>query len=843
MADFQGDSSTSFHDSHEIPEKRRKLDDEPLIIELNEHPKVETVAEAETFRSDTKNFDGNSTNEQKTSSESPTSSTAVVEPSPCESDWNNTYLSTAWIFREFTKGTNPRQIVNTLFPNLQIPSDINDTDFYLKLLAEYLDSSPKRQKISSINTLDDAVELIRNSKKILVLTGAGVSVSCGIPDFRSRDGIYARLHADYPELSEPQFMFDINFFNENPHPFFKFAREIYPGEYKPSRSHRFIARLEQTNRLLRNYSQNIDTLESIAGIKRVLHCHGSFDTATCTTCQYHVPCDTIKADIFNQIVPRCPICYNPEEEEEDTVRAKMKSIMKPDIVFFGENLPDHFHRQMATDKNEVDLVIVIGTSLKVKPVSSIPDAIPGNIPQILINRERLSSFVFDVELLGDCDKIISELSRKLGGEFEDLFDEELGKLSEVTEIPGLAWLNDFKHLDNSSFKTSVNNDSLTKLHREDNLQQKDLATCSKMEVEETAESSEKRIAEEIEERAGLSLKDSIEAEQIAESSDQILKEVEETAESSEKNSTKNAESSDQNFDEVAENAFIKKAEVTAESPEKIPGVVGEIAGSSEKIFTGDVGKTVESPKKTSGDVEQIAESSQKTSARDVGKAAESPEKISGDVGKTVESSEKISEDVERTAESSEKTSAGDVEKTAESSEKISEDAKEIAESSEKTLKVSTKEFGSDQNKKEEFREEHLCVNDLSSTNSPIRLGQSVSDLLPNGCFYFNQPSQYIFAGAEISVGDLVYISDSSDQSESGDEETTILSRDHKLETTTVPTDPSSSSDLLGCDSFTAALITPNKFDEKDVETEASTSSSNPVNYDLDRVNLMTSTSK
>lgn len=94
----------------------------------------------------------------------------------------------------------------------------------------------------------------------------------------------------------------------------------------------------------------------------------------------------------------------------------------------------------------------------------------------------------------------------------------------------------------------------------------------------------------------------------------------------------------------------------------------------------------------------------------------------------------------------------------------------------------------------------------------------------------------------------------------GDEETTILSRDHKLETTTglfhktstksslivfisAPTDPSSSSDLLGCDSFTAALITPNKFDEKDVETEASTSSSNPVNYDLDRVNLMTSTSK
>ena len=62
------------------------------------------------------------------------------------------------------------------------------------------------------------------SKRILVLTGAGVSVSCGIPDFRSKDGIYARLRIDFPDLPDPTAMFDISYFTRNPRPFFEFAR-------------------------------------------------------------------------------------------------------------------------------------------------------------------------------------------------------------------------------------------------------------------------------------------------------------------------------------------------------------------------------------------------------------------------------------------------------------------------------------------------------------------------------------------------------------------------------------------------------------------------------------------
>lgn len=144
--------------------------------------------------------------------------------------------------------------------------------------------------------------------------------------------------------------------------------------------------------------------------------------------------------------------------------------MKPDIVFFGENLPEMFHRAMKQDKDEVDLLIVIGSSLKVRPValipsmfffffyyffnviasfycscskskqylpvfsSSHPDSIPHEVPQILINREQLPHLNFDVELLGDCDVIVNELCHRLGADFEQLCYNTV-RLNEITEKP------------------------------------------------------------------------------------------------------------------------------------------------------------------------------------------------------------------------------------------------------------------------------------------------------------------------------------------------------------------------------------------------------------------------
>lgn len=78
----------------------------------------------------------------------------------------------------------------------------------------------RREKLADVNTVDDAIELLRNAKRIIVLSGAGISTSCGIPDFRSTNGLYAQLHdeGNY-DLDDPQQMFDITYFREHPEVF------------------------------------------------------------------------------------------------------------------------------------------------------------------------------------------------------------------------------------------------------------------------------------------------------------------------------------------------------------------------------------------------------------------------------------------------------------------------------------------------------------------------------------------------------------------------------------------------------------------------------------------------
>ncbi|EKX46698.1 hypothetical protein GUITHDRAFT_40776, partial [Guillardia theta CCMP2712] len=292
-----------------------------------------------------------------------------------------------------------------------------------------------RLKLPGINTLDDVCRLFKSSNNILVLTGAGVSVSAGIPDFRSSTGIYARLHREFG-MPRPSCMFDRNYFDANPKPFFNFAHELWPGNFQPTPCHHFIAMLEQKHKLLRNYSQNIDTLEQKANIRRVINCHGSFATATCVSCGHRVEGKDIELDILRKRVAKCPVCYGDDQKsdlgaseagteldaklsEESCASAASMSpsfgVLKPDIVFFGEALPNHFFSSLREDLRLVDLVVVIGTSLRVAPVSEILGEVEASVPAILINREVVGApNQFDVELLGDCDAVVGELCCMLG---------------------------------------------------------------------------------------------------------------------------------------------------------------------------------------------------------------------------------------------------------------------------------------------------------------------------------------------------------------------------------------------------------------------------------------------
>lgn len=261
-------------------------------------------------------------------------------------EWKPISRPLNWVQKQIHSGANPREILSKFLPTSaqRISPELTDMTLW-RILASMMAEPPRRKKLSYVNTFDDVIDLLHKSKNIIVLTGAGVSVSCGIPDFRSSDGIYSRLAKDFPNLPDPQAMFDINYFSRDPRPFYKFAREIYPGQFKPSPCHRFIKMLEQKQKLLRNYTQNIDTLEQVAGIKNVIECHGSFSTASCTKCKYKCDAESIRADIFAQRIPVCPRCQPNVEQSVDASQPVSESglrqlvengIMKPDIVFFGE---------------------------------------------------------------------------------------------------------------------------------------------------------------------------------------------------------------------------------------------------------------------------------------------------------------------------------------------------------------------------------------------------------------------------------------------------------------------------------------------------------------------------
>ena len=285
-----------------------------------------------------------------------------------------------------------------------------------------------------------------------------ISTSLGIPDFRSKEtGLYSQLQ--HLGLSDPQEVFDISLFREDPTIFYSVAKDILPSSKRHSPTHAFIRLLQDQDRLLTNFTQNIDNLEGHAGIlpEKLIQCHGSFATASCIECQYSVKGDAIYTDLKAGRVARCDRCLKAlrdvkpgfkrkrsldgssksrkkrqsyeDSTDEDDDEIAVAGVMKPDITFFGEDLPDSFHTRLIDhDRDLVDLVLVIGTSLKVAPVSEVVGVIPSHVPQIYISREPCSHANFDIDILGDCDTVITELCKRAGWELNHEMVED-GKVN------------------------------------------------------------------------------------------------------------------------------------------------------------------------------------------------------------------------------------------------------------------------------------------------------------------------------------------------------------------------------------------------------------------------------
>lgn len=286
--------------------------------------------------------------------------------------------------------------------------------FLIKFLQRAMNKvMTMRVRLPNYNTIDSFVSALQKSSKIMVLTGAGISTSLGIPDFRSSIGFYSQL--GHLGLQDPQEVFDLQIFREDPSIFYSIAHLILPPEHSFTPLHAFIKVLQDKGKLLRNYTQNIDNLESNVGIleENLIQCHGSFAKLTCVTCGYKVPGNTIFPELKRQELAICPWCKSKRNKLEDEVEGAY-GVMKPDITFFGELLPERFHDTITNDIHDCDLLICIGTSLKVAPVANIVNMIPPHVPQILINKDPVSHCEFDLSLLGYCDQVISLVCSKLG---------------------------------------------------------------------------------------------------------------------------------------------------------------------------------------------------------------------------------------------------------------------------------------------------------------------------------------------------------------------------------------------------------------------------------------------
>ena len=227
-------------------------------------------------------------------------------------------------------------------------------------------------------------DMIKKSSRMVFFGGAGVSTESGLKDYRSKDGIYhtAKEYGRSPEeiLSSDCFFGDTDLF-------YRFFRDFFMGKAEPNRTHLALARLERSGRDVSVVTQNIDGLHQKAGSSKVFELHGTTSTLHCVSCHEKYSLDYLRENGEN--VPRCRSCG---------------SVIKPDVILYGEQLDDKVVQGALKAISEADLLIIGGTSLAVYPAAGFVHYFGGD-DIVIINRETTpfdsaASLVFH-ESLGD----------------------------------------------------------------------------------------------------------------------------------------------------------------------------------------------------------------------------------------------------------------------------------------------------------------------------------------------------------------------------------------------------------------------------------------------------------
>eukprot|EP01006_Ploeotia_vitrea_P030817 TRINITY_DN63144_c0_g2_i2.p1 TRINITY_DN63144_c0_g2~~TRINITY_DN63144_c0_g2_i2.p1 ORF type:complete len:334 (+),score=18.45 TRINITY_DN63144_c0_g2_i2:52-1053(+) len=296
------------------------------------------------------------------------------------------------------------------------------------------------------NNTKGMAEFIKSSscKNIAFLTGAGISVASGIPDFRSPGGMYDTLR---PELltatkmerhtmaEDPTAVVSWDLFRNNQLPYLELRRPFILSSWKPTLGHWFVRAVEDAGKLTRLYTQNIDGLHYQCGLNedKIIAVHGTMATVSCEGCKAAYPIDEFKEVLQKNIRD----IYNPENGPKESTGIPCKAcgqrLVKPDTVLFGRSLPENFFSSAQEDLPSLDLLVILGTSLEVSPANSLVPYANQNCVRFVVNSTQVGQAWLDYSGKPDgrdlwdsrsIDTVLWELAGELG------WDDAMLKYSE-----------------------------------------------------------------------------------------------------------------------------------------------------------------------------------------------------------------------------------------------------------------------------------------------------------------------------------------------------------------------------------------------------------------------------
>ena len=245
--------------------------------------------------------------------------------------------------------------------------------------------------------MNEKIELLQKyideSKRIVFFGGAGVSTESGVPDFRSKDGLYNQHDVRFENYS-PEYLLSHDCLVDNPKVFFEFYRQKMDARnVKPNAAHYYLAELEKRGKLIGVVTQNIDGLHQKAGSKKVFELHGSTERNYCMKCG--------KIHEFDAIF----------DSKEDIPRCSCGGIIRCDVTLYGEGLPERDVELAIEAISSADMMIIGGTSLRVYPAASFINFFRGK-HLVVINKEHLNCYLRpgqDIEINDKIGEVFSKL--------------------------------------------------------------------------------------------------------------------------------------------------------------------------------------------------------------------------------------------------------------------------------------------------------------------------------------------------------------------------------------------------------------------------------------------------